>query len=92
LPFDNEEAEDFVTAKSSSAGFTNQEQATLLKYGQLADEQWPPIRLQLVGKMLLEDKTLNVKEASLRYRPDSPDYWQRFAQRLEEKYRGVIVR
>lgn len=90
-PFDSGEAEDFVTAKSSRAGFTDQEQAILLKYGQLADAQWHPMRLQLVGKMLFEDKTLHVKEDSRRYRPDDPDYWQRFAQRLEGKYRGVIV-
>jgi hypothetical protein len=91
-PFDSKEAKDFVTAKSSRADFTDQEQAILLKYGQLADERWPPIRLQLVGKMLLEDKTLNAKEDSQRYRLDDPNYWQRFAQCLEEKYRGVVVR
>lgn len=90
-PFDSEEAEDFVTAKSSRVDFTDQEQAMLLKYGQLADGRWPPIRLQLVGKMLFEDKTLNAKENLQRYRPDDPEYWRRFRQRLEEKYRGVIV-
>lgn len=63
----------------------------LLKYGQLADARWPPIRLQLVGKMLLDDKALHVKEGELRYRPDDPDYWQRFALHLEEKYRGVVA-
>jgi transcriptional regulator with XRE-family HTH domain len=90
-PFDSEDAEDFVTAKSSRANFNDQEQANFLKYGQLADGQWPPIRLQLVGKMLFEDKVLSVKGNSQRYRPDDSVYWQRFVQRLEEKYRGVIV-
>ena len=52
----------------------------MLQYGQVADGQWSPMRLQLVGKMLSEDRTLNVKRDA-----------QRFAQRLEEKYRAVII-
>jgi transcriptional regulator with XRE-family HTH domain len=91
-PFDDEEANDFVTTKSSYADFTDQEQAALLKYGQLANEQWLPIRLQLAGKMLLEDKTARAKEDSQHYQPDGQEHWERFAQRLEKKYRGVIIR
>lgn len=88
--FDSEDAGEFVAAKSALAGFTAQEQAMLLRYAQTEDGLWPPIRLQLVGKMLLEDKTLAARSGGQRYRPEDQDYWQRFAQRLEEKYRGVI--
>lgn len=89
-PFDREDAKEFVTAKSALAGFNEQEQEMLMHYGRLEGGLWPPIRLQLVGKMLLEDKTLGGKGGGQRYRPDDPHYWQRFAQRLEEKYRGVV--
>jgi transcriptional regulator with XRE-family HTH domain len=89
-PFDREDAEDFVTTKSKQVDFNAQEQAMMLHYGQLADELWSPIRLQLTGKMLQEDKTLHAKGAGQRYRPDDPSYWQKFERRLEEKYRGVV--
>ena len=89
-PFTLKEAEDFARDKSTQAGFTEQERAYLLKYGQKDGQQWPPIRLQLVGKMMLEDKNLVVEGSSDDYRPDDPKYWQEFEERLEEKYRGVI--
>ena len=89
-PLTLEEAQTFVQAKGIQAGFTDHERDCLLKYGQREKDQWPPIRLQLVGKMLLEDKTLARKEGSYYYRPDDPGYWQKFGQRLEEKYRGVV--
>lgn len=89
-PFDVEEAEEFTTAKSAQAGFTEQERAYLMKYGQIGEQQWFPLRLQLVGKMLLEDKILFAREGSHYYRPDDTNYWQKFEKRLEEKYRGVV--
>jgi transcriptional regulator with XRE-family HTH domain len=91
-PFSNEEAETFVMAKTACAHFTDRERAMLLKYGQLGDGEWPPTRLQLVAKMLFEDKILKGKEDLQCGRPDDIDYWQCFEQRLEEKYRGVILR
>jgi transcriptional regulator with XRE-family HTH domain len=89
-PFEREDAEEFVAAKGALVGFDEREQRILMEYGQIEDGLWPPTRLQLVGKMLLEDKTLEAKGAGQRYRPDEADYWQRFAQRLAEKYRGVV--
>lgn len=89
-PFDDEDASEFVAAKSALAGFTEQEQKMLLHYGQLKDGLWPPVRLQLAGKILLEDKTVKVSGEKPRYRPEDPAYWQKFAQQLEEKYRGVV--
>ncbi len=89
-PFSLEEAQTFAQAKSVQAEFTDRERAYLLKYGQMGEDQWPPIHLELVGKMLLEDKTLARRESSHYYRPNDPNYWQKFEQRLKVKYRGVV--
>ncbi len=89
-PFTREEAEAFVEAKGSQAKFTEQEKAYVLKYGQDQDKSWPPLRLQLVGKSLLEDKILALEEDKNFYRPADPKYWQDFEGLLNEKYRGVI--
>jgi AAA domain len=89
-PFTRKEAELFVCEKSAQAGFTQREQHTLLHYGQIDAKGWPPLRLQLAGKMLLEDKTLADKSDPSYYRPDDPGYWKHFEERLEEKYFGAV--
>ena len=89
-PFNLEEAEAFAKAKGNQAGFTDQERDLLLKYGQTEEQRWPPLRLQLVGKMLLGDKLLGEKEGIRYYSPNDPGYWQKFERRLEDKYRGVV--
>ena len=89
-PFTVEEAESFVQAKSIQAGFTDHEHDRLLRYAQGDEQEWLPIRLQLVGKMLLEQKRLAEREGQNHYRPTDPLYWKQFEQRLEEKYRGVV--
>lgn len=89
-PFSSKEAEKFVQVKGSQVGFTDQEHNYLLQYGQLNNEYWP-LRLQLVGKLLLEDKTLAARENDPDYyRPNDLSYWQEFEKRLEETYRGVV--
>ena len=89
-PFNLEEAEAFAKAKGNQAGFTDQERDLLLKYGQTEEQRWSPLRLQLVGKMLLGDKLLGEKEGIRYYSPNDPSYWQKFERRLEDKYRGVV--
>ena len=89
-PFNLEEAEAFAKAKGNQAGFTDQERDLLLKYGQTEEQRWPPLRLQLVGKMLLGDKLLGEKEGVRYYSPNDPSYWQKFERRLEDKYRGAV--
>lgn len=84
-PFSDQEAEKFAQAKGAQAHFTADERARLLQYGQRL-----PIRLQLVGQMLVQDKTLAAKEDSNLYRPKDPSYWQQFEERLEQTYRGVV--
>jgi len=89
-PFGLKEAERFVQFKGDQAGLTDQERNRLLQFGQQNGEYWP-LRLQLVGKMLLEDKILAARENDADYyRPDDPVYWQEFEKRLEETYRGVV--
>ena len=91
-PFIRKEAEAFAQSKSKQAGFTTQEYTYLLKFGQEKEgkEQWPPLRLQLVGQMIEEDKILSEREPLYPYLPSDPNYWQEFQVRLEEKYQGVI--
>jgi hypothetical protein len=89
-PFTKLEAEEFARAKSEQAGFTGKECSALLTYGQEGQQGWPPLRLQLAGKMLLTDKNLAVAGKSDYYRPDDQAYWREFEQRLEETYRGVV--
>jgi hypothetical protein len=89
-PFHSKEAEKFVQSKGTQAGLTEEECKYLLRYGQHDGEYWP-LRLQLVGKMLLEDKILAARENDPDYySPNDPSYWQEFEKRLEETYRGVV--
>jgi serine/threonine protein kinase len=88
--FTIKDAERFAQYKATQAEFTDQERKRLLQYGQQNGEFWP-LRLQLVGKTLLEDKILAALEQDQDYyRPDDPEYWQEFERRLEETYRGVV--
>ncbi len=83
-PFSEREAKDFVEKKGEQAGFTEQECQYLLRYGALEEHCWLPLRLQLVGQMLLEDKRAED------YQPEDSYYWQSFTLRFEERYRGVL--
>lgn len=90
-PFRLEEAKGFVLEKGHQAEFTEQECDYHLRYSK-EGQAWPPLRLQLVGKMLLEDKNRSLDEDTNYYRPDDQSYWLDFERRLEEKFRGVIGR
>ena len=83
-PFNSEEAQSFIREKSIKATFTEQEGDSLLKYGQGNNKQWFPMRLQLAGALLMQEKL----ESD--YVPHDPNYWQSFAQRLEDKYRNLV--
>jgi transcriptional regulator with XRE-family HTH domain len=91
-PFIRKEAEAFARAKSAQAGFSEEEYIYLMTLGQEKEgqEQWFPLRLQLVGKMIEEDKYFSQKDVLYPYIPEMQDYWQEFIIRLEEKYRGVV--
>jgi hypothetical protein len=87
--FSSKEAEEFVQSKGDQAGLIDQEREQILYYGQTGRGEYWPIRLQLVGETLLEDKILAIRDADY-YRPEDPDYWQDFERRVEESYRGVV--
>ncbi len=85
-PFDEKEAKSFLMEKGGQAKFTEQEQLHLLKYSQMQGRsEWLPLRLQLAGKMLLEDRDQDS------YIPDDVHYWWNFKERLEEQYSTVVV-
>lgn len=91
-PFNSSEAEEFAKNKRAQAGWNDEEQVALLTYGQekKSQQKWPPLRLQLVGQILLEDKYLAATGVLNHYRPSDATYWREFEQRIEEKYRGVV--
>jgi len=90
-PFDMKEARQFVQSKGYQAELTDPERQRILDYGEVNGEYWP-IRLQLVGKMVLEDKILAMSEHEQDfYRPTDPAYWREFKGRLEDIYRGAVT-
>jgi hypothetical protein len=89
-PFVLKEARKFVQSKGDQAGLTVLERNKILSYGQVGGEHWP-IRLQLVGDTLMEDKILALREQDPGYyRPEDQDYWQEFERRVENTYRGSV--
>jgi len=88
-PFSVQEAEDFAKVKSAQAGFTDKERGYLLEYVRESEQQRLPIRLQLRGKMLYEDKLAAQTDPQI-YLPDTHKYWLDFEKRLEETYRAVV--
>ena len=80
-PFNYDEADQFIREKSREASFTKEETAYLWQYAKEGEKQWPPILLQIVGKMLLEDKQQQVKK--------DQHYRQHFEQRLAETRKGL---
>jgi len=92
-PFSREEAEEFARVKCIQAGFTASECTYLLKHGREGNGKqvgWPPMRLQLAGKLLLTDKNLARGGKTHYYRPNDTAYWQEFEEQLEETYRGAV--
>ena len=92
-PFTEAEAKHFAEEKSQQAGFSDQEQAFFLECAAIHQPDgmkvWPPMRLQLTGKLLLDDKRMLVSE---RRSHDAGEALYRidFKQRLEEQYGSVV--
>jgi len=83
-PFNEKEATEFVQIKGDQAKFNEQERQLLFQFGQQGEQQWHPLRLQLAGKLLLDDKN----EGNCH--PQEREYQQTFAAKLEEKYLAVV--
>src|SRR5712692_3953322 len=92
-PFIEPEAVKFVQDKSSQAGFNDLERAYFSKcattYSQDGEKQWFPLRLQLLGQMLLDDKQAAQHEPQ-RYRLEDVRYQVDFEKRLAEEYQAVV--
>ncbi len=84
--FGYEEAEKFATEKGPQAGFDCPEQQYLLQYAEEGGNQqrWYPIKLQLVGEMIEEDRYYH------QYQPDNAEYWQRFRATMNERLSGLM--
>lgn len=89
-PFSDTEAKLFIESKRTTAGFTEEESSRVLEYAKEYRpdglKQWPPLRLQIVAQLLLDDKN------TVAYHPGEQKYWQGFKERLDEKYREVAVK
>jgi hypothetical protein len=90
--FTEQEARHFVDEKSNEAGFTKRESNFFLNQSMLYDTSgkpyWPPLLLQLVGQMLLDDKH-SVHGLPLDDKLDSFHYLHDFQTRLNEGYQAV---
>lgn len=83
-PFTRQDAGDFADHKAEQAGFSARTREYLLQAAREPDrEAWFPLKLQLVGTLLYEDKLMG--QTSL----DSEDYRQAFEERVAEEYRGT---
>lgn len=80
-PFNARVAEQFIRDKSIKAGFTQIEAEYLWEYGKEDEYQWSPIRLQLAGKILLEEQDRARHTEHFR---------QLFEQRFAEIYQGLV--
>jgi AAA domain len=92
-PFTEKEAQDFGRDKSSMAGFTKKESDFFLSQSVLykanGEPYWPPLRLQLVGQMLLDDKQ-DMQRQPLDGQLGDFNYLSNFRKRLDEKYQAVV--
>jgi hypothetical protein len=92
-PFSEAEAMIFVSEKSRQASFSQNEQAVFLEcstiYQPGGQKVWPPLRLQLVGQMLLAEKQKLVKEKRM-YAINDPSYQVDFKNRLDEQYKAMV--
>ena len=80
--FDFSEAQEFVRSKALQAEFTEQEQEDMLRYGQDNSGRWPPLRLQLVGNVLLEKRDKD----DFGYEYDTLKSPQEFKRQIEKEY------
>ncbi len=91
-PFIEQEARDFVRDKSDRAAFNAQEHDYFLRWSTLynanGEQYWPPLRLQLVGQMLLDDK--NAQGSSAGSQVDDAHYQGEFKRRLDEAYQAIV--
>jgi hypothetical protein len=93
LPFTENEAREFVHDKSDRAVFNAKEQDYFLHcstvYNTNGEPYWPPLLLQLVGQMLLDDRQAAPGNAA-GFQVDDVHYQSDFKRRLDEAYQAVV--
>jgi hypothetical protein len=92
-PFTEAEARTFITQKGQQVGFDQQEQVFFLECAAIhapdGTRGWPPLRLQLVGKQLLNDKLTAIGQQQP-FTVNDGGYQTDFKQRLEQQYRTMV--
>lgn len=92
-PFSEAEAKIFISEKSQQAGFSKNEQAFFLECAAIdrpdGKKGWPPMRLQLVGQILLMEKRRAAEEKRA-YAVNDLSYQEDFKRRLDEQYLAVV--
>jgi AAA domain len=92
-PFTEPEARAFIDEQGQQAGFDQLERVFFLECAAIhapdGTAGWPPLRLQLVGKMLYEDKFMALAEHRV-YLVSDTTYQADFKQRLHEQYRAMV--
>jgi len=92
-PFTEQEASEFVRDKSDQAGFDEKARDHFLRWARFYTTQgkpyWPPLRLQLVGQMLLDDMQ-EAGDDQLGARLADSRHQSEFERRLNETYRAVV--
>jgi transcriptional regulator with XRE-family HTH domain len=82
-PFTYSDTEQFIFEKGNVARFQSDERQYLWTYGRMSENEhaWWPLRLQLAGKILVEDLDQVRKD---------PNYRQSFEERFHTTYQAVI--
>jgi len=82
-PFTYSDTEQFIFEKGNIARFQPKERDYLWKYGRMSESEqaWLPLRLQLAGKILVEDLDQARKD---------PNYRQSFEERFTSIYQAVV--
>jgi transcriptional regulator with XRE-family HTH domain len=82
-PFTYSDTEQFIFEKGNIARFQPKERDYLWKYGRMSESEqaWLPLRLQLAGKILVEDLDQARKD---------PNYKQSFEERFTTTYQAVM--
>ena len=92
-PFAEMEANAYVIKKGRLAGFSNEDQQFFLEcapiYRQDGTRVWFPLRLQLVGQMLLADKEA-IQAQQQSFQVQDQTYRADFKQRLNEQWQAVV--
>lgn len=92
-PFTEPEARAFIDSQGQQAGFDRQEQAFFLECAAIhapdSTKGWPPLRLQLVGKMLYDARFKALAEGKAPHASDAT-YSANFKQELYEQYMAMV--